>query len=225
MVDEAIGVVLPYAIGVAISPLPIIAVILVLFSARARVNGPAFLAGWVLGVAVVSVAVYLLSDASDASTDDTTSDTVSWIKLLLGVWLVVLAVKNLRAQKGPEAQTEPKWMASIDSLTPVKAGGLGALLSGLNPKNLALSLAAGASLAQAGASGGEAAVGLIAFIIIASLSIAVPVAFYVFGGDRAAGVLDGWKSWLSTHNAAVMAVLFLVFGVVLISQGLQSLSA
>ena len=222
---EAIGVVLPYAIGVAISPLPIIAVILVLFSARARVNGPAFLAGWVLGVAVVSVAVYLLSDASDASTDDTTSDTVSWIKLLLGVWLVVLAVKNLRAQKGPEEQTQPKWMASIDSLTPVKAGGLGALLSGLNPKNLALSLAAGASLAQAGASGGEAAVGLIAFIIIASLSIAVPVAFYVFGGDRAAGVLDGWKSWLSAHNAAVMAALFLVFGVVLISQGLQSLSA
>ena len=115
-------------------------------------------------------------------------------------------------------------MASIDSLTPVKAGGLGALLSGLNPKNLTLSLAAGASLAQAGASGGEAAVGLLAFIIIASLSIAVPVAFYVFGGDRAAGVLEGWKGWLSAHNGAVMAALFLVFGVVLISQGLQSLS-
>ncbi len=222
---EAIGVVLPYAIGVAVSPLPIIAVILVLFSARARVNGPVFLAGWVIGVAVVSVTAYLLSDASDASTDDTTSDTVSWIKLLLGVWLVVLAAKNLRAQKAPEEQTQPRWMASIDSLTPVKAGGLGALLSGLNPKNLALSLAAGASLAQTGASGGEAAVGLIAFIIIASLSIAVPVAFYVFGGDRAAGMLEGWKSWLSTHNAAVMATLFLVFGVVLIGQGLQYLSA
>ena len=222
---EAIAVVLPYAIGVAISPLPIIAVILVLFSARARVNGPVFLAGWVLGVAVVSVAVYLLSDASDASTDDTTSDSVSWIKLLLGVWLVLLAVRKLRAQKSPEAQAQPKWMASIDSLTPVKAGGLGALLSGLNPKNLALSVAAGASLAQAGASGSEAAVGLLAFIIIASLSIAVPVAFYVFGGDRAAGVLEGWKGWLSAHNDAVMAALFLVFGVVLISQGLQSLSA
>jgi len=224
-VGEAIGVVLPYAIGVAISPVPIIAVILVLFSARARVNGPAFLAGWVLGVAVVSVAVYLLSDASDASTDDTTSDSVSWIKLLLGVWLVLLAVRKLRAQKSPEAQAQPKWMASIDSLTPVKAGGLGALLSGLNPKNLALSVAAGASLAQAGATGSEAAVGLLAFIIVASLSIAVPVAFYVFGGDRAAGVLEGWKGWLSAHNDAVMAALFLVFGVVLISQGLQSLSA
>ena len=41
---EGIGAILTYAIGVAISPVPIIAVILMLFSARARVNGPMFLA-------------------------------------------------------------------------------------------------------------------------------------------------------------------------------------
>ena len=35
--------VLTYAVGVAISPVPIIAVILMLFSAKARVNGPMFL--------------------------------------------------------------------------------------------------------------------------------------------------------------------------------------
>jgi Sap, sulfolipid-1-addressing protein len=222
-VGEAIGVVLPFAVGVAISPVPIIAVILVLFSARAGVNGPVFLIGWVVGVAVVSVAVYLLSDASDASTDDTASDTVSTTKLLFGVLLLVLAVRHFRAQRRAEAKTEPKWMASIDSLTPVKAGGLGALLSGVNPKNLALSVAAGATLAQIGATGGEAVVGLLAYIIIASLSIAVPVGFYLLGGNRAAAVLDGWKGWLSTHNDAVMGMLFLVFGVVLLGQGLQTL--
>jgi len=222
-VGEAIGVVLPFAVGVAISPVPIIAVILVLFSARARVNGPVFLIGWVVGVAVVSVAVYLLSDASDASTDDTASDTVSTTKLLFGVLLLVLAVRHFRAQRRAEAKTEPKWMASIDSLTPVKAGGLGALLSGVNPKNLALSVAAGATLAQIGATGGEAVVGLLVYIIIASLSIAVPVGFYLLGGNRAAAVLDGWKGWLSTHNDAVMGMLFLVFGVVLLGQGLQTL--
>jgi hypothetical protein len=221
-VGEAIGVVLPYAIGVAISPLPIIAVILVLFSARARVNGPVFLVGWVVGVTVVSVAVYFLSDAGDASTDDSASDTVSTAKLLLGVLLLVLAVRHLQAQRRAEATSEPKWMASIDSLTPVKAGGLGALLSGLNPKNLALSLAAGASLAQSGAAGGDAVAGLVAFIVVASLSIAVPVVSYLLGGQRAAAVLDAWRGWLSTHNDAVMAVLFLVFGVVLIGQGLQT---
>jgi hypothetical protein len=222
---QAISEVLPYAVGVAISPIPIVAVILVLFSARARVNGPVFLAGWVVGVAVVSIVVYLAADAGDASSDQTTSDTVSWVKLVLGVLLVVLAVRNWRAQTAGGEHPPPKWMASIDTLTPIKAAGLGALLSGLNPKNLALSVAAGAGLAQIGATGGEAAVGLVVFVVVASLSIAVPVVFYLAGGERAAKMLDGWKSWLSTHNDAVMAVLFLVFGFVLFSQGLRSLTA
>jgi len=225
-VGQAISEVLPFAVGVAISPVPIIAVILVLFSSRARVNGPVFLAGWVLGVAAVSIIVYLVSDASDASTDDTTSDTIFWVKLLLGVLLVVLAVRKWRSRSGGgDEAPPPKWMASIDSLTPVRAGGLALLLSGLNPKNLALSLAAGAGLAQVGATGGEAAVGLAVFIVIASLSIAVPVVFYLAGGERAAGSLNGWRAWLSTHNDAVMAVLFVVFGVVLFSQGLRGLTA
>jgi threonine/homoserine/homoserine lactone efflux protein len=221
---QAISEMLPFAVGVAISPIPIIAVILVLFSSRARVNGPAFLAGWVVGVAVVSIAVYLVADAGDASTDQTTSDTVSWVKLVLGLFLVAHAVRSWRGHGGGE-HPEPEWMASIDALTPVKAAGLGALLSGLNPKNLALSLAAGASLAQIGATGAEATVGLVVFIVVASLSIAVPVVFYLVGGARAASVMEGWKAWLSTHNQAVMAVLFLVFGVVLFSQGLRGLTA
>ena len=95
---RAISEVLPFAVGVAISPIAIIAVILVLFSARARVNGPAFLAGWLAGVAVVSIVVYLVADAGDASSDQTTSDTVSWIKLVLGVFLVAHAVRSWRAR-------------------------------------------------------------------------------------------------------------------------------
>jgi hypothetical protein len=65
---RAISEVLPFAIGVAISPVPIIAVILVLFSARARVNGPVFAIGWAVGVAAVSTIVYLVADAGDVST-------------------------------------------------------------------------------------------------------------------------------------------------------------
>jgi hypothetical protein len=48
------------------------------------------------------------------------------------------------------------------------------------------------------------------------------VALYLLGGQRAAAMLDGWKGWLSTHNDAVMAVLFLVFGVVLVGEALQT---
>ncbi len=46
--NEAIGQSLPFAVGVGLSPIPIIAVVLMLATPRARVNGPAFLAGWVL---------------------------------------------------------------------------------------------------------------------------------------------------------------------------------
>ena len=66
---NVIGDILPLAIGVAISPVPIIAVILMLFSARARTNGPAFLAGWIAGLAVVGAVVLALSDSGDLSGD------------------------------------------------------------------------------------------------------------------------------------------------------------
>ncbi len=70
--------VLTFAVVAAISPVPIIAVILILFSQRAKVNGPMFLAGWALALAVVSGVAYLVSDASGASTSSSASDTISW---------------------------------------------------------------------------------------------------------------------------------------------------
>src|SRR5829696_7257235 len=213
----AISEVLPFAIGAAISPVPIIAVILVLFSARARVNSLAFLAGWVLGIAIVSIAIYAIANARDVDSDSEASDAAFWIKLVLGILLVLLAVQNWRKDAPTEPAAQPKWMASIDSLTPTKAAGLGLVLSGLNPKNITLSLAAGGGLAQAGVSGSEAAVGLAVFITVASAGIAVPVVFALVGGDHAARVLDGWRAWLSEHTSALMAVLFLVFGVLLFS--------
>lgn len=222
---SAISEVLPFAIGVAISPVSIIAVILVLFSAKARVNGLVFIAGWVVGVALVSTVIYLLADAGDVGSGGSASDTSYWLKLVGGILLVLLAFRDWRKRSvKDEAVDQPKWMSAIDTLTPVKTGGLAFLLAVANPKNLALSLAAGASLAQAGASGGEAAVGLIVFVVIASVAIIVPVVAYLVGGERAAGELEGWKTWLSMNNTAMMAVLFLVFGVVLFSQGLRGLT-
>ena len=45
----AIGQVLPLAVGVALSPVPIIAVALMVMSQRARLNGPVFVIGWLTG--------------------------------------------------------------------------------------------------------------------------------------------------------------------------------
>src|SRR5215204_1252750 len=56
---SVVGEILPLAIGVAISPIPIIAAILMLLSPRAKSMSVAFLIGWIVGI-VVAVAVFTL---------------------------------------------------------------------------------------------------------------------------------------------------------------------
>jgi threonine/homoserine/homoserine lactone efflux protein len=222
---QAISEVLTYAVGVAISPVPIIAVILMLFTAKARVNGSMFAIGWALALAVVSGVVYFASDAADAATNSTTSDTISWGKILFGVLLLLLAGRQWRSRPQPgDEPAMPKWMAGIDAFTPGKAFGLAVLLAGVNPKNLLLSAAAGGALAQLGPSTAEAVVALIVFVVLGTSTIAGPVIYYLVAGERAKTQLDSAKGWLAVHNAAVMTVLFLVFGVKLIADGLPVLS-
>ena len=77
---QAVGAVLAFAVGVGISPVPIIAVILMLFSKRARVNGPLFAVGWVVGLAVVVTVSYLLAGSLDVGRG-TSDDGTSWFKV------------------------------------------------------------------------------------------------------------------------------------------------
>jgi len=222
---QGISEVLTFAIGVAISPVPIIAVILMLFSSRAKVNGPMFLLGWVVALAAVSGIAYVLADAGKTSTSTTAADTVSWTQIVFGLLLLLLAGRSWRNRPEPGTEPQmPKWMAGIDSFAPGKALGLGLLLAGVNPKNLLLAVGAGSALAVIGPSTSEAVVALVVFVVVGSLTIAGPVVYYLLGGDRAKTQLDSAKGWLAVHNDAVMTVLFLVFGVNLIAKGIPPLS-
>jgi hypothetical protein len=224
-VGQGIAEVLTFAVGVAVSPVPIIAVILMLFSARAKINGPMFLLGWVAALAIVSFAAYFAADAGDPSTSSAASDTISWGTLVLGALMLALAMRSWRNRPARGEQPDmPKWMDGIEDLAPGKALGLGLLLAGVNPKNLILTVGASTGLAQLGLETADAVVSLIVFVAIGSLTIAVPVAYYLLGGSGARAALDGLKAWLTTHNDAVMAVLFLVFGVKLIAEAIPPLT-
>lgn len=221
---SAIGDILPLALGVAISPVPIIAVILMLLSPKARENGPAFLMGWVAGLAVVGILVTVLSGNAGLGSGGGGSDAGSLIKILLGLLLVGLSVRDFRNRPESGKQpTLPGWMRAIDSMTTVKALGLAVLLSAVNPKNLSLTVAAAVTIAQEGFSTVGAAVVLMLFVVLASLSIAVPVVLYLLGGSSAERTLNGLRTWLNANNATVMAVLLLVIGVVLFGKGLGGL--
>ena len=222
---QGISEVLTFAVAVAISPIPIIAVILMLFSARARVNGPAFLCGWVVALAAVSTLVYVLAHDGNVATSSTASDSVSWGKIVLGAVLLLLARRNWRNRPAPGAEpTMPGWMARVDSFSPVSAAGLGVILAAVNPKNLILTVGSATGLAQLGLSTTDAIVATAVFVVVGSVSIAGPVVYSLLGGTRARASLDSAKAWLAAHNAAVMAALFLVFGVDLIAKGLPPLT-
>jgi threonine/homoserine/homoserine lactone efflux protein len=222
---QAIGDLLPAALGVAISPLPIVAVVLMLVSARGRANGPAFLIGWLVGVAGAGAILLLIAGGVGAHEDGEPADWVAWLKLVLGLALLLLAAKQWRGRPhdGEEPPT-PKWMGALDGFTPLKAGGAAVVLSAVNPKNLLLIVAGMAAIAQTGISTGEQTIALIVFTVIAAVGVATPVVIYFALGDRSAELLDRLKSWMTQNNGVIMAVLLLVIGVKLIGDAISGLS-
>jgi len=217
----AIGQILGFAVGVAVSPVPVIALILMLFSKRATSNSLAFLIGWLLGLTVVSIVVL----AAGLESSDGSSDSGGWVKLLIGLLFVALAVKQWRGRphEGDEPQM-PAWMASIDEFTAIKAFGVAVLLSSVNPKNLGLTIAAAASIGAAGLGTGDEAVVVAIYVVIASITLIVPVAGYLIARERMTPVLDTMKVWLMANNMTVMAVLFLVLGAKIAGDGISILT-
>ena len=219
---QAIGDSLPLAIGVAISPIPIIAIILMLLSKRAATNSASFLVGWFIGIAVVLSIVVAVSGTATLTTSSGPATGVSWIKVVLGVLLLLVGLRDWRKRpKGGEEATLPKWLTTVESITPPKAGGLGILLSAVNPKNLLLLVGGGVAIAQGATTTGDKAVAMIVFIVIAVSTVALPVILNLTMGQRARAILDSLNNWLKNNNATVMAVLILVIGFVLIGKGIS----
>jgi hypothetical protein len=222
--SEAIGHILPLGLVIALSPVPVIAIVLLLSTPRANANGPAFLLGWLAGLGGVGVLVLLVSDAIDASEDSEPSTWVSVLLMVLGAALVLLAVKKWRGRPraGDEAAL-PKWMAAIGGFRPPKALGFGVVLAAANPKHLMVTVAAAAEIAGTGIDAGQEAIAYAVFIAIGTLGVGVPVAVHAVLGERSRAPLDAVQSWMAANNTVIMSVITLVIGVKVLGDGLAGL--
>jgi threonine/homoserine/homoserine lactone efflux protein len=217
---------LSLAVGVALSPIPIIAVILMLVTPRARANGPAFVVGWLIGLAVVGTIVLLIASPSDANDNGEPATWVDVLKLVLGALLVLIALKQWRGRPHEDQDAPaPKWMGAIERFTPAKSLGAGVVLAGANPKNLLLSIGAAAAIAQTGISGAEQAAAYAVFAVIGTIGVAAPVAIYFVLGARSRPILERLKDWMASNNAVIMAVLCLVIGAKLVGDAIAGFSA
>ena len=224
MLGPVIGDLLPSALGVALSPFPIVAVILMLTTPRGRANGPAFAVGWVVGLTVLCLLVLWLAGGSD-DPDSDTSTAVDVLQLVLGLGLLAVAKKQWDKRPVPgEAPVLPKWMDTLQDFDVPRALAVGVALAAVNPKNLALTLAGAAAIAQGGLSAGGDAVAIAVFVLLASMTVIGPVLSYLLLGKRVEPGLVSLRQWMADNNATIMTVVCVILAAKLVGAGIAGLS-
>jgi hypothetical protein len=219
----ASGELLPLAVAIAISITTIITTILMLLSPKAKRRTVGLLVGCVVGVGG-AVALFALLAGLLPTQDSGGSRVAAVINMVVGVLLVVLALRQWRVRPARGDQAElPRWMTEVDSMTPTKALVLGVLLSAVVPKNLLLALSAGVIVSEAGLSVGKASVVIVVFTVLATSTVAVPVVAHLVAPARMHGPFQRLREWLVENNVTIMGLLLFLIGVVMIGNGIASL--
>src|SRR6478752_4372236 len=116
MTGGIIGELLPYAVGVAISPIPIIAIILMLLAPKAGATSLGFLAGWLAGIVIALGVVTAVATQTSIGDPSDSSSSGGTAKTIIGVLLILAAGRQWRGRpKVGEPDTLPKWMSAIDT--------------------------------------------------------------------------------------------------------------
>ncbi|WP_416565994.1 GAP family protein [Nocardia testacea] len=215
-----LGDLLPLAVGVAISPIPIVVAILMILSKNASVAAGGFATGWTAGILLASVVFAVLAAVAGLSADDEPGAAAVWVKIVLGVLLLALALVQWRRRADTSL---PGWMRGIDSLTAGKAVLLGAGLAAVNPKNLLLCVSAGVVVGASGTAVGAQIVAVAVFTVLAAASVLGVVVGYAVAADRLSATLDRGRAWLEANNHVVMAMTLVVMGAVVLGKGIGGL--
>jgi threonine/homoserine/homoserine lactone efflux protein len=214
---------LPLAAAIAISPIPIVAVILMLLSDRSTTNAVATLAGWALAIAVIGGIVAILGvGRDDAGEDPATGFVVA--QFVIAALLLAGAARRWRIRpRAGEPHDAPKWMGLLHSFGPIRAFVLGVGLIGLNPKDLLLTIAAGARLGHADVSTEQSAIVLAIFVAAASATIYAPIVATVALGERSGPILVRSRTWLERHGNTAVAAVLLILGIAVAFDAIQAL--
>jgi cytosine/uracil/thiamine/allantoin permease len=221
MTWSAVGQVLPSAIAISISPLGIALVVLTLMSPRAKVCGPLFALGWMLGIAILATVAFVLADAADVSTDEDVSTGVDLLQIALAALFFFIAYRAWSGRpRAGDVAPEPKILSAVATMPPLKVAGLGLLSASANFKSVPLAISAGTQLAQTIGTDGSPVVALVVFALASSVAIVVPVAMVIAAGERARSPLASLKAWLVQNMATITIVTFLLMGASSLGHGL-----
>ena len=217
---EVLGDTLPFAVGMLLSPFPLIIGLLILLSSSGTAGGVGYALGRLGGVALTAVVASLLTEVITIESGSSRVSAV--LKIVLGVTLMVFAVVKW-VRRPPAGDDVPGWMSSVEGRTPAGAARLGFVLSVANPKELAFTIGAGLTIGGAGLPVAETVLLALGYTVIACLTVIVPVVAFLVSRDRMAGPFGRARAWLVQNNGTIVSVVFLIIGSLLIGGGLGQL--
>jgi len=219
-----LGQLVPLALGVAASPISIVAVLVILLTKRARLGSLAFSLSWVAGIALALFLSVAFADRVPTFPQGLDLPFEGLITVLLGVGLVVAALVARRGRfRSDDPYRAPGWVSAVDDLSPVGGAIVAFTNATTSPKNLALALAAGVAIRDANLRSSEMMTAEAVYIAIACLTVVVPVVVYFLGGVRTEATIAHWKDVVTARAAGIMELTLFILGLVLAAKGLYNL--
>jgi threonine/homoserine/homoserine lactone efflux protein len=205
---------------IALSPLSIIPTVLVFQTPRPRPSSLAFLGGWLAALAVLT-ALFIGISGLLGGLHRSPPTWASWLRIVAGAALILFGIfRWLTRHRHTEM---PGWMRSFTGLTPARAGLTGAVMAVVRPEVLFICVAAGLAIGSAGLEVIRAWISAAVFVAIAGSTVALPVLAYAGAGGRLDDPLARFKDWMERHNAAMLAVVLILIGLLVLYKGIHTL--
>ena len=182
----------------------------------------AFVAGWLLAIAVIgAIAVFVLHGQDFSSHKTTPSRTASAVEVVLGCVVLIASARAFRRRSRRTASVEtPKWVARLD-----RTNWLLAVLVGSFMLTYSLTVAAAIEILKAHVSTADAVVAFIVFALASITTISAPIVLALAAPERSAERLAAWRRWLLRNSRTIGLVALMVVGVILIGRGIHDLVA
>lgn len=217
---------IPLIIGSAVVPVQIIIDILLLKSPKRGLLKASAFVGGLTTMRLLQGLIFGLILTGNASTTAEESGgrgaVVSTLLLVLGIFLLITAYKQWSKHDDPDAPPA-KWLTMIDSLTPLKAFGIGFGLLLIGVKFWVFTLSAIATIGEAQLGQPSSSVAYLLFVLLAESLLLIPILIRIIMPNQSKSALDGISAWLTKYNRPIVIAVSLVFGLMFLYQGASGL--
>jgi hypothetical protein len=215
-----IGQLLPLAVAVALSSVPILAVLVILLGASRFAVPTLFVVGYVVGLLVMTTLFALGSRAIPAPTSAAAQPIIGTLEIVIGSALATYAtILGIRHRRTPPRDQPPGWMLALGRLRPLPALGLGLALN-VRPKSILLAVGAGLVIGSAKLTPSSYAIVLAVYIVIGASSVGGPACFAILRPTKAHRPLVSAERWLLRNRGTVATIVGIVVGIVIVGNGM-----